>query len=248
LQRHLKYHIMKKIKKEILGNLKNVSTKKSKKNVKFDNMVLNLALQKIDSDSFACDGKAVYSADKKLLIYAFAIDEDFMIPEGVETIGKMAFRNKKNLTNVVIPATVKVIEKEAFSGCERLDNVYVPATVESVKDSAFAQCMGLHSVVFAGLVKHLSRHAFDNCDNLGRITVPAGCVKDYRMSLVLPSSGVKDYRKAVSLVKEEAEAAVGGKADTKAAAATPKGNGGRKGAAAAKGATSQSKREKGAGK
>ena len=52
---------MKENKKAILEILK----KKSKKDGKFESLVLNLALQKIDSDSFEFDGDAVYTADKK---------------------------------------------------------------------------------------------------------------------------------------------------------------------------------------
>lgn len=48
---------MKENKKAILEILK----KKSKKDGKFENLVLNLALQKIDSDNFEFDGGAVYT-------------------------------------------------------------------------------------------------------------------------------------------------------------------------------------------
>lgn len=46
---------MKENKKAILEILK----KSSKKDGKFENLVLNLALQKIDSDSFEYDGNAI---------------------------------------------------------------------------------------------------------------------------------------------------------------------------------------------
>ena len=52
---------MKENKKAILEILK----KKSKKDGKFESLVLNLALQKIDSDSFEFYGDAVYTADPK---------------------------------------------------------------------------------------------------------------------------------------------------------------------------------------
>ena len=71
---------MKENKKAILDILK----KKSKKDGKFENLVLNLALQKIDSDNFEFDGEAVYTADKKRLVYYMNHDASFTIPEGVE--------------------------------------------------------------------------------------------------------------------------------------------------------------------
>ena len=69
---------MKENKKAILEILK----KKSQKDGKFENLVLNLALQKIDSDNFEFDGEAVYTADKKRLVYYMNHDASFTIPEG----------------------------------------------------------------------------------------------------------------------------------------------------------------------
>ena len=55
---------MKENKKAILEILKKKSSKKEgKKDDKFESLVLNLALQKIDSDDFDYDGEAVYSTD-----------------------------------------------------------------------------------------------------------------------------------------------------------------------------------------
>lgn len=69
---------MKENKKAILEILK----KNSKKDGKFENLVLNLALQKIDSDSFEFDGDAVYTNDKKRLVYCMSQEASFTIPEG----------------------------------------------------------------------------------------------------------------------------------------------------------------------
>ena len=88
-------------KKAILEILKKKSSKKEgKKDDKFESLVLNLALQKIDSDDFDYDGEAVYSTDKKRLIYCMSNETSFTVPEGVTVIGEMAFRGKKQLKNV----------------------------------------------------------------------------------------------------------------------------------------------------
>ncbi len=177
--------------------LKKFGTSTTKKRVKFDNLVLNLALQKIDSDSLKFDGKAVYSADKSMLVYVFNTDDSFKIPEGVEVIGRMAFRRKSLLKNVTISSTVKVIEKDAFYGCENIDNIYIPATVKSVKENAFAECDNLQKVTFAGELKHLSRYAFGNCDNLRTIIVPVGSDKAYRKAL-----RIKDDNNDITVVEK----------------------------------------------
>ena len=170
---------MKENKKAILEILK----KSSNKDGKFENLVLNLALQKIDSDSFEYDGEAVYTNDKKRLVYCMSQETSFTIPEGVEVIGEMAFRGKKALKNVIIANSVKEIEHDAFYDCDELDNVYVPAGVKVVKSYAFAECDKLKKVTFAGTPNKVSRHAFDDCDQLHDIIVPVGSSKFFRKEL-----------------------------------------------------------------
>ena len=170
---------MKENKKAILDILK----KKSKKDGKFENLVLNLALQKIDSDSFEFDGDAVYTNDKKRLVYCMSQEASFTIPEGVEIIGEMAFRSKKTLKNIIIANSVKEIEHDAFYDCDELDNVYVPAGVKVVKSYAFAECDKLKKITFAGTPEKVGRHTFDDCDQLHDIIVPAGSSKFFRKEL-----------------------------------------------------------------
>ena len=170
---------MKENKKAILEILK----KSSKKDGKFENLVLNLALQKIDSDSFEFDGDAVYTNDKKRLVYCMSQETSFTIPEGVEIIGEMAFRGKKALKNIIIANSVKEIEHDAFYDCDELDNVYVPAGVKVVRSYAFAECDKLKKITFAGTPEKISRHTFDDCDQLHDIIVPAGSSKFFRKEL-----------------------------------------------------------------
>ena len=170
---------MKENKKAILEILK----KSSKKDGKFENLVLNLALQKIDSDSFEYDGEAVYTNDKKRLVYCMSQETSFTIPEGVEIIGEMAFRGKKVLKNVIIANSVKEIEHDAFYDCDELDNIYVPAGVKIVRSYAFAECDKLKKVTFAGTPEKVSRHTFDDCDQLHDIIVPVGSSKFFRKEL-----------------------------------------------------------------
>ena len=170
---------MKENKKAILEILK----KNSKKDGKFENLVLNLALQKIDSDSFEYDGNAVYTNDKKRLVYCMSQETSFTIPEGVEIIGEMAFRGKKALKNVIIANSVKEIEHDAFYDCDELDNVYVPAGVKVMRSYAFAERDKLKKVTFAGTPEKVGRHTFDDCDQLHDIIVPVGSSKFFCKAL-----------------------------------------------------------------
>ena len=179
---------MKESKKAVLDILK----QENSKDRKFDSLVLNLALQKIDSDSFEYDGKAVYTSDKSCLVFCLVNDESFAIPEGVRVIGEMAFRQKKRLKNVIIPSTVETIERDAFYDCDDLDHVYIPASVETIRSYAFAECDKLRSVIFAGVPKHLSRHSFSESDDLHNVVVPSGTVGAFRKALHL-SDGDMDF-------------------------------------------------------
>lgn len=172
-------NIMKETKKNILEALR----KGDKKDAKFESMVLNLALQKIDSDSFEFDGDAVYTSDMKRLVYCISQTDKFVVPEGVEVIGEMAFRGKKHLREVTIASTVKEIEQDAFYDCDELLEVTVPAGVRQVRAYAFAECDKLKTIVFLGVPKQLSRHAFDDCDSLFNIKVPVGASKQFRKEL-----------------------------------------------------------------
>lgn len=213
---------MKENKKAILEILK----KSSKKDGKFENLVLNLALQKIDSDSFEYDGEAVYTNDKKRLVYCMSQETSFTIPEGVEVIGEMAFRGKKALKNVIIANSVKEIEHDAFYDCDELDNVYVPAGVKVVKSYAFAECDKLKKITFAGTPEKVGRHTFDDCDQLHDIIVPAGSSKFFRKELhfidgdtdylVLEDPKKKADKKADSEKKDKKAETSEKKADKKA--------------------------------
>ena len=172
---------MKESKKAVLEILK----KEHPKDLRFESLVLNLALQKMDSDSFEYDGKAVFSSNKSCLVYCMVNEEEFKIPAGVKIIGEMAFRQKKHLKSITISPTVEVIERDAFYDCDDLDNVVIPASVDTVRSYAFAECDKLKKVVFEGLPKHLSRHCFDDCDDLHSIIVPAGTARKFRKALHL---------------------------------------------------------------
>ena len=197
---------MKENKKAILEILK----KSSKKDGKFENLVLNLALQKIDSDSFEYDGDAVYTNDKKRLVYCMSQATSFTIPEGVEIIGEMAFRGKKALKNVIIANSVKEIEHDAFYDCDELDNVYVPAGVKVVRSYAFAECDKLKKVTFAGTPEKVGRHTFDDCDQLHDIIVPVGSSKFFRKELHFIEGDtdylvLEDPKKKVEIAGKKAE-------------------------------------------
>ncbi|MBQ2740894.1 MAG: leucine-rich repeat domain-containing protein [Clostridia bacterium] len=71
---------------------------------------------------------------------------EFVIPDGVSTIGNYAFCQFKNLTNVVIPNSVTSIGEKAFAYCDGLTSIDIPASVISIEKMAFYGCTNLANV------------------------------------------------------------------------------------------------------
>ncbi len=65
-------------------------------------------------------------------------DEEYDVPEGVETIGDFAFLNADNLERLTLPQSVKKIGKNVFEGCFDLEKVEIPAGVVEIDPQAFS--------------------------------------------------------------------------------------------------------------
>lgn len=99
---------------------------------------------------------------------------EYEIPEGVTTIGKMAFRGCRDLTRVIIPASVRKIEDFAFLGCEGLTSIEIPDGVDSIGESVFEYCTGLTAVQFPRQMTFIDGWVFDGCTGLTSVTIPQG--------------------------------------------------------------------------
>lgn len=118
-------------------------------------------LSNIDVDSanakFASKDGVVYNKDlTELLIYPQGKTGDFVIPDGVQKIGRLAFSGygstdkiaQRGLTKVTIPSSVKSIGYGAFAGCAELTQITIPESVTSIEASAFASCTSLKNIRF----------------------------------------------------------------------------------------------------
>ncbi len=98
----------------------------------------------------------------------------YVIPDGVKTIGALAFRNCTGLTEIVIPESVTCIGESAFSGCGGLTQLTVPEGVTSIGENAFSDCRGLTDITIPGNVKNISKNAFSGCLALKRAVFMEG--------------------------------------------------------------------------
>ncbi|MBR1688459.1 MAG: leucine-rich repeat protein [Prevotella sp.] len=88
------------------------------------------------------------------------------IPEGVTTIGRIAFGACENLASVSIPNTVTSIEPQAFSQCKSLTSLELPEGLQSIGFSAFEDCENLKSITIPNSVTDLQGFAFLDCEKL----------------------------------------------------------------------------------
>ena len=120
----------------------------------------NTVYQSIDGNLYSKDGKT-------LIQYAIGkTATEFVIPEGVTTIGAYAFWNCSSLTSVVIPDSVTSIGSWAFSYCDSLTSVVIGDSVTTIGNSAFSWCNSLTSVVIGDSVTTIGSLAFNSCNSL----------------------------------------------------------------------------------
>lgn len=92
---------------------------------------------------FSSKNGMLLSKDGETLLHG--IGGDAVIPDGVKEIADEAFAFL-NLKSVVIPEGVTSIGEVAFCGCEDLTKVVIPSSVEILKEDAFRDCAGLGKV------------------------------------------------------------------------------------------------------
>lgn len=103
------------------------------------------ALAKFEGKYASEDGRCLI-IDNELVSFAPASLTDYLIPEGVATLGYMAFGYADQLTGVTIPETITVIAGDAFYKCASLAEVTIPANVKRIDYGAFQGCTTLASV------------------------------------------------------------------------------------------------------
>ncbi len=91
---------------------------------------------------------------------------EYIVPEGVTSIGSSAFRNCTGLNTVTIANSVTTIANRTFSGCENLGNVTIPNSVTSIGEGAFHECRAFTCITIPTSVTAIGANAFFGCSNL----------------------------------------------------------------------------------
>ena len=91
----------------------------------------------------------------------------------VDAIGRGAFKDCKNLTNVVIPEGITTIDDEAFNGCKGLISVNLPQSLYNIRNGAFENCYSLTSLTIPRNISTIEENAFEGCIGLTSLVIPS---------------------------------------------------------------------------
>jgi hypothetical protein len=94
------------------------------------------------------------------------------LPEGVETIGAMAFCQCVRLEAVGLPASLRHIDRDAFTQCHSLTAAEVPPSVEELGTAVFSGCTSMRALSLPQGLRELPMLALCDCRSLTELTLP----------------------------------------------------------------------------
>ncbi len=146
----------------------------------------NPYFKSIDGVLFSKDGTILYQYPAK------RDAESYTIPEGVTSLGVMAFSNcaklktvtcsstmtafgpaafiESSLTTITIPGTIERVDEQAFQNCAALTTVTIEEGVKVIGPSAFSRCSGLASIAFPSTLESIESSAF-SYSGLNSVTI-----------------------------------------------------------------------------
>ena len=121
-----------------------------------------------------CNGNTdLHNLDaKKNLYFNGELITDFIIPDGVTSIGKNAFHYCSSLNTVSISDSVTSIGNSSFSGCTSLTFVTIPNSVNSIDANAFYNCNKLRRISLGSGIQTIAADAFYGCTSLTKVDIP----------------------------------------------------------------------------
>ena len=126
----------------------------NKKTIIFSDRYNGLPIKRIMPDSFAdCEVQEV------------------VMSGGISVIDNGAFKNCKDLKQVIFPMTLKEIGDNVFNGCESLITASLPIAIEQIGRYAFANT-DLKNITIPKSVYWIGEGAYANCKRLNNVVIP----------------------------------------------------------------------------
>ena len=97
-----------------------------------------------------------------------------ILPDGLWSIGRDAFRNCTKLESITIPDSVREIRMHAFKDCTSLKTIDFGSGVEQIGYRAFDGCTALKSITLPGSGETVEDEAFQNCAAMTSATLEPG--------------------------------------------------------------------------
>ena len=97
-----------------------------------------------------------------------------ILPDGLWSIGRDAFRNCTKLESITIPDSVREIRMHAFKDCTSLKTIDFGSGVEQIGHRAFDGCTALKSITLPGSGETVENEAFRNCTAMTSATLEPG--------------------------------------------------------------------------
>lgn len=82
-----------------------------------------------------------------------------VVPKGVTTIGRGAFRDCNHLTEIELPQGLEKIESEAFEGCSSLTSLTIPEGTQEIGSFVFNRCHALKELTIPASVTKIDENA-----------------------------------------------------------------------------------------
>jgi hypothetical protein len=151
-------------------------------------------------ETFNSGSEAIYFG-KKLVMVPSSLSGSFTVKEGTVTIGKRAFANCAEISEIVLPLSVKTIENAAFSGCTSLLGITLHEGITVIQREAFYMCNSLTELTIPSTVITIDSVAV-SCENLKKIVISDnsslslnGSIASYCDSLetVIIGTGVSEF-------------------------------------------------------
>lgn len=96
------------------------------------------------------------------------------LPEGLTSVGDLAFFGCKKLTAVVLPDSVERVGDFAFMDCTGMTLLDLGSGLRTVGEAAFSDCYALRSLELPDSLQSIGMKSFYRCESITTVTIPAG--------------------------------------------------------------------------